>query len=95
MAAITQGAIDPDTLYRLETIKTAAGVGDWGLRQMRKAGLPVRYLGGRGFVLGKDFIAHVVSAGSARHHNANEPMDDTALHSVIDSRRVQDAGRDK
>jgi hypothetical protein len=64
------GIIEPEKLYRLETIKAASGVGDWGLRQMRKAGLKVRYVGGRGFIKGADFIAHVEKAGDEQHANA-------------------------
>ena len=66
------GIIEPEKLYRLETIKAASGVGAWGLRQMRKAGLKVRYVGGRGFVKGADFIAHVESSGDAQHPNAGQ-----------------------
>ena len=69
-AMITPGAIEPGTLYRLARLKEASGIGEWGIRQMRKAGLPVKYIGGRGFVLGRDFIEHVVSSGDAQHHNA-------------------------
>ena len=69
-ATLSPGSIDPETLYRLEAIRSASGIGEWGMRQMRKAGLPVRYVGGRGFVLGKDFIEHVKRAGDSQHHNA-------------------------
>jgi hypothetical protein len=66
MSTATQGIgkIEPGILYRLEALKEASGVGAWGLRQMRRAGLKVRYVGGRGFVLGKDFIEHVERAGT-------------------------------
>jgi hypothetical protein len=72
-SAVTPGAIEPATLYRLDTLKQASGVGSWGIRQMRRAGLPVKYVGGRGFVLGRDFIEHVVNVGDSQHQNARGP----------------------
>lgn len=48
--------ITQDGLYRLDDFKKAMGWGDRALRSARRDGLPVRYFGGRGFVLGKDVI---------------------------------------
>ena len=62
--------IEPNTLYRIEDLKSRTGIGDWGFRQMRRAGLPVRYVGGRGFCLGQHFIDHVIGQGDTAHCNA-------------------------
>ncbi len=69
--ATAPGAIIPTALYPLSDLKKVSGVGDWGLRQMRRNGLQVRYVGGHaGFVLGQSFIDHVLTAGDAEHANA-------------------------
>lgn len=68
--AAIPGVIEAGAVYTLEELKRRSGCGSWALRQMRRAGLPVKYLGGRGFIRGEDFISHVASAGDAEHHNA-------------------------
>lgn len=55
------GEINPATLYRIESLKAAAGVGEWAIRQMRRNGLKIRYIAGKAFVLGSDFIDYITS----------------------------------
>jgi hypothetical protein len=57
------GVIRPDELYTLPEIVRRTGLGAWALRQARRNGLKVKYSGGRGFVLGRDFIQHVIDTG--------------------------------
>jgi hypothetical protein len=58
------GEIEPDTLYTLDEIKSRSGMGTAAIRTLRRGGgLNVRYCGGRGYVLGKDFIAAVMANG--------------------------------
>lgn len=53
------GEIHPDVLYLLEEIKARANMRDWAIRQARKNGLRIRYLSGRAYCKGSDFIAFV------------------------------------
>ncbi len=55
--------IDPQKLYPLPVFQRAAGQGRAALRKARDSGLKVHYAGGRGWVLGQDWIDHVVRTG--------------------------------
>ncbi len=59
----TIGPIEPSILYPLVEIQARSGLGVAALRAMRRAGLPIRYIGGRGYVLGDHFIQHVLEHG--------------------------------
>lgn len=59
------GPVDPSTLYPLPDLQARVGLGVAAFRQMRRDGLAVRYAGGRGYVLGKDFIDHVMQHGKS------------------------------
>tara|TARA_R110002049_G_scaffold292498_2_gene477057 strand:- start:2630 stop:2866 length:237 start_codon:yes stop_codon:yes gene_type:complete len=50
------GQIEPQTLYSLEEFKQVSGMGNWALRQARKAGLKMLKIGNRKFVKGQAFI---------------------------------------
>ena len=66
MSATTQdvGHISADSLYTLDEIKRRLGLGAHAMRQARRKGLAVRRIGRRGYVLGKDLLAYVESAGN-------------------------------
>ena len=49
-------SIEPQTLYALEEFKQVSGMGNWALRQARKAGLKMLKIGNRKFVKGQAFI---------------------------------------
>jgi hypothetical protein len=52
-------AIRADELYSFDQIKQRIGLGKTALRKARRNGLTVRYVGVKGFVLGKDLIEYV------------------------------------
>ena len=45
------------------------GLGKAALRTARGAGLSVRYVGGRGWILGRDWIDYVIEHGHAANDN--------------------------
>ena len=53
------GEVRADALYTLDEIRHRLGLGQAALRMARRAGLPVRTIGRRRFVLGKDLIQFV------------------------------------
>ncbi len=55
--------IRPDALYSLESAKQILGWKATAMRNARRAGLPVRYVAGRGYLMGADIINHVMSRG--------------------------------
>lgn len=55
--------IQPEVLYSLPDLERRMGWRKAALRTAREAGLPVRYVSGRGYVLGRDLIAHVLEHG--------------------------------
>ena len=58
------GEIEPGTLYTLDELKARSGMGPSALRTLRReAALKIRYVGGRGYCLGADFISAVVANG--------------------------------
>lgn len=57
------GTIDPNLLYSLEAFKRATGWTAAAVRQARRDGMPVRYVGRQCWVLGRDFIEHVTTRG--------------------------------
>jgi predicted methyltransferase len=59
----SDGVILPDALYTIDNIKARLGLGIHALRMMRRAGLPVKYIGGRAFLKGSDLIQHIESNG--------------------------------
>lgn len=50
------GQIEPQTLYSLEEFKQVSGMGNWALREARKAGLKMLKIGNRKYVKGQSFI---------------------------------------
>lgn len=57
----SQGTVSSNESYTLDELKRRVGLKDAALRTARKNGLAVHYVSGRGFVLGRDWIAYVVS----------------------------------
>lgn len=53
------GQVVADGLYTLDFIKANLGLGQAAMRSARRAGLPVKYVGRVGVVLGSDLIAYV------------------------------------
>jgi len=47
--------IEPEAIYPLALFEKLSGLGRDGLRVARRQGLTVRYLGGRGYIRGRDF----------------------------------------
>jgi hypothetical protein len=56
------GLVTADSLYTLSEIQDRLKLGQHAMRQARRAGLKVRRIGRRGFVLGRDVMAFVESA---------------------------------
>jgi hypothetical protein len=56
-------AISPEALYPIEQAQRICGWAKHAWRQRLAEGLPVRYLGNRGFVLGADLISHIRQHG--------------------------------
>jgi hypothetical protein len=56
------GHVTADALYTLDEIQQRLKLGQHAMRQARRAGLKVRRIGRRAFVLGRDVMAFVDSA---------------------------------
>ena len=56
------GHITADSLYTLAEIQDRLKLGQHAMRQARRAGLKVRRIGRRAFVLGRDVMAFIDSA---------------------------------
>ena len=50
------GEISSDGMYTLAEIRARLGLGTYALREARRHGLPVRKIGRRSYVLGKDIL---------------------------------------
>lgn len=57
------GPVEPHILYPLPDLQARTGLGNAAMRTARRAGLVVKYAGGRGYVLGRDFIEYVETNG--------------------------------
>lgn len=55
--------IDTGRLYPLENFKAIAGLGQHAMRQVRRAGLPIKRIGRVKYVLGDDYIQFVKDHG--------------------------------
>jgi hypothetical protein len=53
-------SVEPGILYSLDDIMARSGMGKTALRMARRSGLNVKYVGSRGYVLGRDFIDWVL-----------------------------------
>lgn len=58
-AASTAGSVDPNTLYRLDEVKSRMGWRDAAFRAAVRAGLKTHRSGKRLYVLGADLITFV------------------------------------
>jgi hypothetical protein len=57
------GRISADQLLTLDAVQAELGLGVHAMRMARRRGLPVRYVGRKAFVLGRDLIAYVEANG--------------------------------
>ena len=55
----TNTAIEATKLYPLPVFKKITGLGLWAMRTARRNGLRVRYVGGKAFVMGSDFLDYL------------------------------------
>lgn len=53
------GQVTADAIYTLEEIQRRLGLGAHAMRAARRAGLRVRRIGRRGYVLGRDVLAFI------------------------------------
>ena len=53
------GSISEKDAYTLRELKQRLGLSMWSVWSARRHGLKVRKMGGRKFVLGRDFIAYL------------------------------------
>lgn len=60
------GTIHPDILYTIGGVKQRLGISDATLRAARRAGLPVCYKHGRGFIFGADLIRYLLSPSDGK-----------------------------
>ncbi|QDU25599.1 hypothetical protein ETAA8_06690 [Anatilimnocola aggregata] len=60
---IPQREIKPDVMYPLPSAMDTLGIGRAGMRSMRRAGLEVKYIAGRGFVMGSELIRVITTTG--------------------------------
>lgn len=68
------GEIRADAAYTLDAFTRATGLRRHAMRAARRAGLRVRYVQKRGFVLGRDFLAYLeAAAGDAADSQKGEP----------------------
>jgi hypothetical protein len=63
---IPLGVVDPDRLYTLEAFKEITSLGKVAMQRARQAGLKVRYVGNKAYVLGADFIKFVEEVGTTQ-----------------------------
>ena len=68
------GTVSADELYTLEALRRRLGIRDAALRAARRAGLPVYYKHGRGFVHGRDWINYVCSANLPEAVHNHRPV---------------------
>jgi hypothetical protein len=60
-ATTTLGEIRGDSVYPLEVFRQRTGLDTWAMRQARRAGLKVRRVGRRAFIIGADFLRYLES----------------------------------
>ena len=58
------GEIHADAMYTLAEIRARLGLGTYALREARRHGLPVRKIGRRSYILGKDILAFAADGGT-------------------------------
>lgn len=62
------GEISANGMYTLAEIRARLGLGSYALREARRRGLPVRKIGRRSYVLGKDILAFAAGDRQAVAH---------------------------
>lgn len=53
------GRISADEIWTLDAVKAHLGLGATAIRQARRQGLRVKYIGRRGYILGADLITYL------------------------------------
>jgi hypothetical protein len=67
------GPIDPDQLYPKPTIMRLSGLGQRCLNDAQRSGaLRVRFVGGRCFILGRDFVEWVENGKASKNADPKE-----------------------
>lgn len=61
------GTVTADAIYTLDFIRVHLGLGQSAIREARRKGLPIKYVGRKGFVLGSDLIAFVRDTATDQH----------------------------
>lgn len=61
--AQTLGPIESGTVYPLPDFKARSGLGTAALRTARRDGLVVKYIGGRAYIRGEDFLSFIAVHG--------------------------------
>jgi len=57
-----RGEISADGMYTLAEIRRRLGLGIYAMREARRQGLPVRKIGRRSYVLGRDVLDYAAGA---------------------------------
>ncbi len=57
------GIVNPDELYSITALKRRLNITDATLRSARRSGLAVHYAHKQAYVLGRDWIDHVLRSG--------------------------------
>lgn len=75
-AATDSGAIVADAAHPLPAFRKLTGMGTAALREVRHKGLPVRKIGLRSFILGRDWLEFVAKHGKLVESNVPEDSSD-------------------
>lgn len=59
----TLAPIEPHILYPLNIAKAHLGWGNHAMRMAKRNGLVIKYVSGRGYILGKDIIDFITTNG--------------------------------
>ncbi len=73
------GEISADGMYTLAEIRARLGLGTYALREARRHGLPVRKIGRRSYVLGKDVLAFAAGRKTDQSDADSAVVGDQAL----------------
>ncbi len=68
MAAVVEAAIGSGVDYGLAELQKRTGLGKAAMRTARRKGLQVRYVAGRAFVRGEDWLSYVEQHGELEYH---------------------------
>ena len=63
---VPRGVVDPERLYTLVAFKEIMDLGKVAMQRARRAGLKVRYVGNKAYILGEDYIQYVKEVGTTQ-----------------------------